>query len=247
MYISFNHPQYVHYTAAIFLFIFLILLISFFSLRAKNKGELTRSRFYFLISLGMLVGMPIVYVIGELTRWYESIFWVECVGLTLFGVGWLIAGWYPAKPEEPVPEGATYLNDFDVDPRNPDFPTHIAVKADEKYFFKAKGCWKDGFLECGPNGWGPNWNPFAYKNRIKCQPLFLLCGNVGKNDDYAFSIGDRYTWTVPSKFNNLKPEDRKLYLFANDWETRYENNTALKPKEGGPLKVTIYRLKSDEK
>ena len=241
MYISFNHPQYVHYTAAILLFISLILLISFFSLRAKNKGKLSRSRFYFGISLSMLFGMPIVYGIGELTGWYESIFWVECVGLTLFGIGWLRAGWYKTEPEEDVPKGATKLDEFEVDPSNKNFPTNIQVEEGEQYFFQAKGCWKDWFLECGPNGWGPDWNPFAKKNRIRWKPLFLLCGNIGKKDDHAFCIGDRYTWTVPS-VNDLDQEERKLYLFANDWETRYGNNYALEPREGGPLKVTIYRL-----
>jgi hypothetical protein len=249
MYISelfFLEPQEIHYTTAIFLFIFLILLISFFSLRAKNKGEFSRSRIYFGLSLGMLFGMPIIYGIGELSGWYEPVFWVEFVGLWLFGAGWFVAGAYTTKPEKPVPEDATILKELEVDPRNLHFPTDIDVEAGAQYFFQAKGCWKDWFLECGPNGWGPDWNPFAAKNRVRWKPLFLLCGNVGKKDDRTFCIGDRYTWTVPSEVNDLDPEDRKLYLFANDWETRYGNNEALEPKEGGPLKVTIYRLKSNE-
>lgn len=193
----------------------------------------------------MLFGMPIIYCIGEFTLWYESIFWVEWVGLTLFGVGWLIAGWYPKKPEKPVPKDAELLDRVKVDPSNTNNPTVVVVEPGAHYFFQAKGCWKDWFLECGPNGWGPNWNPFAYKNRIKWRPLFLLCGNVGKNwdnEDLTFCIGDKNTWTLPSKFNELEPEDRKLYLFANDWKDRYGNNYTLKPKEGGPLEVEIYRL-----
>jgi hypothetical protein len=245
MYISdkiFLEPHEIHNTAAILLFICLILMISFFSLRAKKKGALSRSRFYFGIGLGMLFGMPSVYYFGKLTCWYEPVFWVEFVGLWLFGAGWFIAGTYPTKPDEGVPEGATPLDVIEVDPRNPDHQTDIEIEAGAQYFFQAEGCWKDWFLECGPNGWGPDWNPLARWNRIKWKPLFLLCGNVGKRKELAFCIGDRCTWPAPSEVNDLDPKDRKLYLFANDWESRYGNNKALKPKEGGPLKVTIYRL-----
>jgi len=245
MYVSFNHPQRLHYTAAILLFVSLILLVSFFSLRAKNKGVLSRSRIYFGLSLGMLFGMPIVYGIGESTHLYESTFWVECVGLTLFGAGWLIAGWYPTEPEIRAPKGATLVDELEVDPRIVDNPTKVVVEGGEKYLFEAEGCWKDWRLECGPNGWGPDWNPLSSKNRIKWKPLFLLCGNVGKSwndEDRTFCIGGRFVWEVPEEFSGLDSEERKVYLFANDWETRYGNNYALKPEEGGPLKVSIYRL-----
>ena len=242
----FLEPKEIHNIAAILFFTCLILLMSFFSLRAKNKRELSRSRFYFGISLGMLVGLPIVYCFGKLSRCYEPIFWLEFVGLWLFGWGWLVAGSYKNKPEEEAPAGATKLKEIEVDPSNPDVPTNINAEVGAQYFFKAEGCWGDWFMECGPHGWGPNWNPFAGKNRIKWRPFFLLCGNVGKKEDHAFCIGDRYTWTVPSTVYDLKRGDRKLYLFANDWKSRYQNNRALKPEEGGPLKVTIYRLKSDK-
>ena len=239
------HP-YVHLAAAILLFVCLILLIGLFSLRAKYKGKLPRARIYFAISLGMLLGMPVVFFVGCFTDWYQPVFWVEWMGLTLFGIGWLIAGWYKTEPLKPLPDGAKYLNEFNVDPRNPNFPTDITVEAGEQYLFQARGCWKDWFVECSAHGWGPDWNPFAYWNRIKWQPLFLLCGNIGKswNDkERTFAIGERYIWTVPSAFSGLDKEQRKLYLFANDWETRYDNNYALDAKEGGPLKVTIYLLK----
>lgn len=239
--------EVIHYTFAIILFISLILLISFFSLRAKNKGELTRSRIYFVISVSMLVGMPVVYVLGELSKWYEPVFWVEFVGLWLFAAGWFLAGAYPSKPEEGVPEGATELAVIKVNPRNHDHSTNIQIEEGVKYYFRAKGCWKDWFLECGANGWGPDWNPLARWNRIKWKPLFMLCGNVGKSEDedLNFCIGDKNTWSVRDEVKEkLKElEDRELYLFANDWETRYGNNKELGAKEGGPLKVTIYRLK----
>ena len=242
----FLKPHQVHHVTSILLFICLILLMSFFSLRAKNKGAISRAKIYFGLSLGMLLGMPIVFVTGKITGLFEPVFWVEFVGLWLFGVGWFIAGWYKTKPEKPVPEGAIRLGELEVDPSVRHFPTGIDVEEGAQYFFQAKGCWKDWFLACGPNGWGPDWNPFAAKNRIKWKPLFLLCGNVGKNDEHAFCIGERCTWAVPSEVSDLDEADRKLYLFANDWEERYENNKALELEEGGPLKVTIYRLESDE-
>ncbi len=245
MYLSSGCHAYIHLAAAILLFVCLILLIAFFSLRAKNKGKLFRSRIYFTISLSMLVGMPAVFAIGHYTDWYQPTFWVEWMGLTLFGVGWIIAGWYKSEPVEPVPDSAICLGEFDVDPRNPNFATNIVVEAGAQYLFLASGCWKDWYIECGPHGWGPDWNPFAYWNRIKWRPLFLLCGNIGKswNDEHrTFCIGDRYIWTVPSEFNELDSEQRKLYLFTNDWKSKYGNNYALDPDEGGPLKVIIYRL-----
>jgi len=229
----------IHHTAAILLFICLFLLISFFSIRAKRKGKLLRSQFYRGISFGMLLGMPGVYFLGKLSEWYEPLFAVEVVGLSLFGVGWLVAGWYKTESQD-LPEGATKLKEIEVDPRNPDFPTGIAVQANAQYLFLAEGCWKDWFMECGPNGWGPKWNPLTYKNRVKWKPFFLLCGNIGKDDKHAFYIGDKHTWTVPQEVKKF--DDRQLYLFANDWENKYTNNKPLKSDRGGPLKVTIYRL-----
>ena len=246
MYISDSislEPHEIHNTAAILLFICFFFLISFFSTRAKKKGKLFRSKFYQGISLSMLFGMPSVYFFGKISGWYEPIFAVEVFGLSLFGVGWLVAGWYKTENQH-VPVGAIKLKEIEVDPRNPNFPTGIEVEADTQYFFLAEGCWKDWFIECGPNGWGPKWNPLAYNNRIKWQRFFLLCGNVGKDDQNAFCIGDKYTWRVPLEVKKL--DDLQLYLFANDWENRYANNKPLDSDRGGPLKVTIFRFKSDE-
>jgi hypothetical protein len=240
--IVFLKPHQVHNAAAILLFICLILLMAFFSLRARNKGKLSRSRFYRVISLGMLMGMPLIYVLGELSSLYEPVFAVEFWGLLLFGVGWIRAGWYKSEPEEGLPVGATLLTEVEVDPRNKHVPTSIDVEAGGRYFFTAKGCWCDWFLECGPHGWGPDWNPLSRRNRVTRKSLFLLCGNVGQNDEYAFPIGGRCTWTVPTEVDALAQDERKLYLFANDWESMYRNNKQLEPKEGGPLKVSIYRL-----
>ena len=168
------------------------------------------------------------------------------MGLWLFAAGWFLAGTYSSKPEEGVPDGANELATIEVDPLNHDNSTNIQIEVGVKYYFRANGCWKDWFLECGPNGWGPDWNPLAFWNRMKWKPLFMLCGNVGKSEDenLNFCIGYNNTWSVPdvAKENLKELENGELYLFANDWESRYWNNKKLGKKEGGPLKVTIYRL-----
>ena len=236
--ITFDKAPFIHNFAAIFLFILLFLLISFFARRAKYKEKLPRSRFYSAISLGMLIGMPLVYVIGHYVNWYNPIYGVEFLGLVLFGMGWLTAGSYKSEPKEEVPKTALKLAEIEVDPVNKNFPTNIEVKEGEEYLFEAEGCWKDYFLSCGPNGWGASWNPLALKNRIKRQPVFMLCGNVGKSWDdehLTFAIGDNKTWIVPTQVNGLKPEERKLFLFANDWENKYDNNS-------GAMRVVIYKL-----
>ena len=140
----FLKPHQVHHVTSILLFICLILLMSFFSLRAKNKGAISRAKIYFGLSLGMLLGMPIVFVTGKLTGLFEPVFWVEFVGLWLFGVGWFIAGWYKTKPEKPVPEGAIRLGELEVDPSVRHFPTGIDVEEARNIFFRQRGAGKTG-------------------------------------------------------------------------------------------------------
>ena len=163
---------------------------------------------------------------------------------SLFAVGFFMMAY--KTEDQGVPAGATKLKKIpNLNPSKRDFSTGIEVEVDAEYFFLAEGCWQDWFIRCGPNGWGPKWKAFTYKNRIKGQPFFILYGNVGKSndEDLVFCIGDKYRWSVPEKVKQL--ENRELYLFANDWPTdsAYKNNKELEPDQGGPLKVTIYRLK----
>ena len=249
LYISNNKPHIIHYTAAISLFICLFLMLLFFSFRASRKDKTGRSMTYLGFSIGMIIGMPVLYyILDKLLGWYDSIFYVEWLGLGLFGAGWFVAGAYKTE-DQGVPDTATKLKTIpNVNPGKRDFSTGIEVEVGAEYFFLAEGCWKDWFIRCGPDGWGPKWNAFTYKNRIKGQPFFRLCGNVGKSndEDLMFSIGDKNRWSVPEKVQQL--EDRELYLFANDRPTdfAYKNNKAIEADHGGPLRVTIYRLKSDE-
>jgi len=237
-------PDVVHKGASVLLFICLFFLMLFFSCRAREKGKLIRSRIYLAFSLGMLIGMPAVYFIGTANQWNDTIFWVEFVGLWLFGWGWLIAASYRTVPSTPpnltqLAEGETKI--VEVDPGIHNFPTGLKVEEGERYAFEAVGCWRDWFITCGPKGWGTKWNPLAVFNRQRFQPFFLLCGNVGKNDRHAFSIGEENSWTVSREVKDL--EDYQLYLFANDWYCAYGNNKkTLTTDDCRPLKVTITRL-----
>lgn len=246
-------PDIIHNGSAILLFLCLFFLMLFFSCRAKDKGKLNRSKFYLVVSLCMLFGMPSVYFIGNAYEWYDTIFWVELVGLLLFGIGWFAAGFYhtedsssdkdvSALPSTSLAENESIV--VEVDPGEHNYPTGLKVGVGEQYTFQAEGCWLDWFIPCGPNGWGSKWNPLVFFNRQRWQPFFLLCGNVGKDDSHAFCIGEKYKWTVPPNVKDL--EDRQLYLFANDWYCAYGNNKQLTTKRGGPLKVTISRLNLDE-
>ena len=235
--ITFGHNVIVHNTAAIILFICLYLLINYFARRAKSKGKDFRSDLYWLISLGMLVGMPVTYFIGLQVDWYYPIYGVEVVGLVLFGIGWIIAGTYKSEQPIQVPDGTDY-DEIEVQARNKNNPTGIILSAGEVYIFKSEGCWKDAFIWCGPTGWGPHWKWWTKKNRVKDQAIFTVCGNIGGDDKFGFGIGKELEWTVPDSINQLPPEKRKLYVFANDWENKYENNK-------GSLMVTIYKKKEN--
>ena len=89
----------IHNGAAILLFLCLCSLMWFFSSRAKKKAKFGRANFYLGVSLCMLIGMPGVYFIGEAYEWYDTLFWVEWLGLWLFGVGWLAAGIYHTEEQ----------------------------------------------------------------------------------------------------------------------------------------------------
>ena len=236
-FITFGHAPIVHNIAAVLLFVCLFLLITFFSRRAKYKGKIGRSNFYLGISLGMLIVMPSVYFIGRKAP-YQEIYWVEVIGLILFGIGWLVAGSYKDEPDKKLPKSAQIIKTFKVDASKKNYPTNITVEAGDRYYFKAKGCWNDSFLSCGPTGWGPSWNWWTSRNRLKGVPIFMLCGNLGMNVDnkkLAFSIGYEETWNVPEEVKKLSAKDRLLYLFANDWHNKYSNNS-------GFLEVTVYKI-----
>ncbi|NNE26017.1 MAG: hypothetical protein HKN09_04180 [Saprospiraceae bacterium] len=233
-----GHLQFIHNLAAILLFVCLYMLINFFARRAKSKGEDLRSDIYWLISLCMLIGMPVVYYIGLNVDWYNPIYGVEFVGLMLFGSGWILAGSYKSNPNPEPPDNIEWVKEIEVHAKEKHNPTDISVSAVDVYYFEATGCWKDLFLGCGPTGWGPHWKWWTNFNRVRNQPIFMLCGNIGQDDTYAFGIGKQIEWEVPKEIDNINSGDRKLYLFANDWSSKYGNNSE-------SVLVKIYKKKAN--
>jgi hypothetical protein len=124
-----------------------------------------------------------------------------------------------------------------VNPRDRFFPSGIEITPGAQYQFQAEGKWKDAWIVCGAEGWR---SVLTGLNRLPGQPIFSLCGTVGKNLDHVFHIGKDCDWGLSAEFVGLP--DRQLYCFANDWPFMYWNNISLSAKEGGPLCVTIKRL-----
>lgn len=125
-----------------------------------------------------------------------------------------------------------------VDPRPLFVPTGLEVAPGERYRFAASGKWQDWTRVVDANGW-KLW-PLQHWNRVADAAFFCLCGCVGDDDRHAFAIGARLDWTAPDSIALLP--GRQLHLFANDWRSRYGNNHALPPEQGGPLSVVITRV-----
>lgn len=92
-------PFHIHYGAAILLFACLIAMMWFFSNRAMKKGKHRRAFIYRVISILMVVGIISLFVLGKLFEFNNTILFIEVWGLTLFGIGWLVAGVYKTEPE----------------------------------------------------------------------------------------------------------------------------------------------------
>ena len=90
----------IHISAAIGLFACLIALMWFFSSRAKDKGKSERAKVYRCVAVLMGGGIAIGLIVGHYILKAETyLFWVEFWALSLFGIGWLIAGFYRTEDE----------------------------------------------------------------------------------------------------------------------------------------------------
>ena len=92
-------PKHVHYGAAVLLFACLMAMMWFFSYRAINKGKLFRANLYRGIAVAMLFGILLIGGVGYACSWPPTILVVEVWGLSLFGIGWLLAGAYKTEPD----------------------------------------------------------------------------------------------------------------------------------------------------
>lgn len=130
-----------------------------------------------------------------------------------------------------------------VDPTQKYSPTTVWVGPGEHYGFQASGKWRDGWLPaCNADGWSGFYSivgVFArLVSRVPAAQMFQLCACLDQNEQRSFAIGSAREWRAPQDLESAQ----ELFLFANDWPTAYDNNIALPPEEGGPLKVTITRL-----
>lgn len=119
------------------------------------------------------------------------------------------------------------------------FPTGILITAGGEYLINAQGRWQDAWITAGPSGW-PGFVLQAW-NRIPWQRFFMLGGAVGKSESHLFPIGVMTKWQAPNDIDVAS--DRELFLFANDWPRKYGNNREAPGSKGGPLRVSVKRLR----
>jgi hypothetical protein len=89
--------HHIHYGAAVLLFVCLIAMMWFFSVRASRKGSKARKKAYLAVGGLMSGGLIAIVLLGSVFSWAKKILIVEVWELTLFGIGWLIAGSYRNK------------------------------------------------------------------------------------------------------------------------------------------------------
>lgn len=87
----------IHYISAIVFFICLIVMMWFFSKRAYSKGSVRRALLYRAIVLAMVFGIVFIFIVGKALKWEYFALLIEVWGLSLFGVGWLVAGLYKSS------------------------------------------------------------------------------------------------------------------------------------------------------
>ncbi|MGI9434800.1 MAG: phospholipase effector Tle1 domain-containing protein [Geminicoccaceae bacterium] len=99
--------------------------------------------------------------------------------------------------------------------------------------------WKDKNINCGPDGWPSDLLPwyqealvklFESRRRVPEANWFELIGAVGDNDDRLFRIS-----TGGSDHAYVAEANGELYAFANDLQSRYDNNE-------GSLMVEVKRI-----
>jgi hypothetical protein len=90
-------PFNIHYGSAILLFACLIAMMWFFSNRAMKKGKPGRAFTYRVISVLMVIGIISIFLYDKIFNLENEILLIEVWGLTLFGIGWLIAGSYKTE------------------------------------------------------------------------------------------------------------------------------------------------------
>ncbi len=135
---------------------------------------------------------------------------------------------------------------IEVDPALSFIATGVLVMPGQRLRLTASGLWKDGRLApCDASGWN-RWYASALRrfNRVSGQNYMMLCASLGRDLRSARAIGCTGEWAValvdlPSGQEETGAE---LFLFANDWPSRYGNNRVVEESDGGPMRVVVSRL-----
>lgn len=121
--------------------------------------------------------------------------------------------------------------------------SEIFVRRGERFVFSFEGCWKDDDIDCGGEGWtlaDVKKGPLELAIRVT-QPLrrvedahwFELIGTLGRNRQHPFRIGNGQFASAASPYEAQR--DDVLFLFANDLQWMYRNNS-------GAIDVTVKRV-----
>jgi hypothetical protein len=107
-----------------------------------------------------------------------------------------------------------------IDARLPWNRTGIRLQAGSRYELTATGLWVDKNYEAGPDGYvSPNllMKLGEFRRRVPKAKWFALIGALDEDESTQFVIGSRMVYTPV--------RSGELTCFANDWRSKYDNNS----------------------
>ena len=117
-----------------------------------------------------------------------------------------------------------------IEARLPWNRTGIRLQAGSRYELTATGLWIDKKYEAGPDGYAsPNvvMKLGEFRRRVPKANWFALIGALDEDESTQFVIGSRMVYTPV--------RSGELTCFANDWRSKYDNNS-------GALTLTVNLL-----
>jgi len=107
-----------------------------------------------------------------------------------------------------------------IEARLPWNRTGIRLQAGSRYELTATGLWIDKNYEAGPDGYvSPNllMRLGEFRRRVPKARWFALVGALDEDESTQFVIGSRMVYTPV--------RSGELTCFANDWGSKYDNNS----------------------
>ena len=107
-----------------------------------------------------------------------------------------------------------------IEARLPWNRTGIRLQAGSRYELTATGLWIDKNYEAGPDGYvSPNllMRLGEFRRRVPKAKWFALVGALDEDESTQFVIGSRMVYTPV--------RSGELTCFANDWGSKYDNNS----------------------